>query len=78
MTLFAQEKERAMTRSTREICYAWIMGAIFGSALTGVIILTLVHGQANAANHRVCGQSTRETVTWQRELGMLLDAGNPR
>ena len=33
-----------MTSSTREICYAWMMGAIFGSALTGVIILTIMRG----------------------------------
>jgi len=31
-----------MTSSTREICFAWMMGAIFGSALTGVLILILM------------------------------------
>ncbi len=30
--------------STGEICFAWTMGAIFGSALTGVIILTFMQG----------------------------------
>jgi hypothetical protein len=33
-----------MTSSSRELCFAWMMGAIFGSALTGVIIFALVHG----------------------------------
>jgi hypothetical protein len=33
-----------MTSSTREICFSWMMGAIFGSALTGVIILILMQG----------------------------------
>ena len=34
-----------MTSSTREICFAWMMGTIFGSALTGVIVLTYLHLQ---------------------------------
>jgi hypothetical protein len=33
-----------MTSGTREIIYAWMMGAILGSALTGVIILALIQG----------------------------------
>jgi len=33
-----------MTSSSRELCFAWMMGTIFGSAVTGVIILILVHG----------------------------------
>jgi hypothetical protein len=30
--------------STGEICFAWTMGAIFGSALTAVIVLTFLQG----------------------------------
>ena len=33
-----------MTSGTREICFAWMMGTIFGSALTGVIIFSFMHG----------------------------------
>lgn len=33
-----------MIFSKRDIWFAWTMGAIFGSALTGVIILTFTQG----------------------------------
>jgi hypothetical protein len=42
-----------MTSSTREICFAWMMGTIFRSALTGVIIFTFMQGACQ------CGQSLR-------------------
>jgi hypothetical protein len=38
-----------MTSGTREIIYAWMMGAILGSALTGVLILAVIQGASQCS-----------------------------